>query len=330
MYFACDVAGSFNTMLNESVFRNRPLAIVGSICRDVKMAPLRAGAYLCEDGETPTAFIRETIGGGGANSALAAASLGADVRFGGKVGADPLGARLERSLADCGVKTYIRHDPSVASGSSVVLSYDSGARHFVSCQPNNYALSAADIEPEMLRDAGHLLRADVWFSEPMLAGGNEELLRAARECGLATSLDINWDPQWGSSDADTIARRKDAVRRILPLVDLVHGNVRELNEFADTSDLDSSLRQIIGWGAGAVVIHMGAGGAGYYSRGELTVCPAVPVQQYQNTAGTGDLLSVCMMLLHGDDSTPQEQLQLANRIVAQYIEGTRRVIPDLA
>ena len=171
-------------MLDESIFRRRRLAIVGSICRDVKVAPLRPGPHLWEDGETPTAFIRETIGGGGANSALAAAALGADVRFGGKVGADPLGLRLEQSLVDCGVKTFIRRDPHVATGSSVVLSYDSGARHFVSCQRNNYSLTASDVDPQMLRDAGHLLRADVWFSEPMLAGGNQDLFapRGSADC----------------------------------------------------------------------------------------------------------------------------------------------------
>ena len=85
-------------MLDETVFRGRRLAIVGSICRDVKMGAIRPGQHLLEDGETPTAFITETIGGGGANSALAAAALGADVRFCGKVGADPLGQRLEQAL----------------------------------------------------------------------------------------------------------------------------------------------------------------------------------------------------------------------------------------
>ena len=137
----------------------------------------------------------------------------------------------------------------MATGSSIVLSYENGCRHFVSCQPNNYSLAMTDIDPAMLSGGGHLLRADVWFSEPMLAGGNEELFRAAREQGLATSLDINWDPQWGSADAAAIARRKEAVRRILPWVDLVHGNVRELNQFADSGDLTATLRQITAWGA---------------------------------------------------------------------------------
>jgi len=317
-------------MLDETVFLGRRLAIVGSVCRDVKMGALRPGPHLLEDGETPTAFITETIGGGGANSALAAAALGADVRLGGKVGADSLGQRLQRALLRCRVTTFIRRDPQVATGSSIVLSYESGCRHFLSCQPNNESLAMADIDPAMLSGAQHLLRADVWFSEPMLAGGNEALFRAARAQGLSTSLDINWDPQWGSADAATMLRRKESVRRILPWVDLVHGNVRELNRFADCDDLHATLRRITAWGAGAVVIHLGADGAGYYDRRQLTVAPATAVQQYKNTAGSGDLLSVCMMLLHGREEIPlADRLRLANTIVAEFIEGKRGVIPQL-
>ncbi len=164
----------------------------------------------------------------------------------------------------------------------------------------------------------------------MLAGGNEELFRAARAQGLATSLDINWDPHWGSADAAAIAQRKEAVRRILPWVDLVHGNVRELNQFADSGELDTTLGKITAWGAAAIVVHLGVDGAGCYRGGQWTVVPATPVRQYRNSAGTGDLLSVCMMLLHGRDEIPlADRLCLANTIVAEFIEGKRGVIPEL-
>jgi sugar/nucleoside kinase (ribokinase family) len=213
----------------------------------------------------------------------------------------------------------------------VVLSFENGCRHFVSWQPNNYSLAMSDIDLTMLPGAEHLLRADVWFSEPMLAGGNEELFQAARARGLTTSLDLNWDPYWGSGEAAAIAARKEAVRRLLPLVDLVHGNVRELNQFADCGDLEATLRQITAWGARAIVVHMGIDGAGCYCRGQLTVSPAIPVRQYENTAGSGDLLSVCMMLLHGRSEIPlSDRLRLANTIVSEFIEGKRRVIPELA
>jgi len=58
---------------------------------------------------------------------------------------------------------------------------------------------------------------------------------------MKISIDLNWDPHWGVTSLDEVRRRKEAVRRILPLVDLVHGNVKELIEFADSDDLDATL-----------------------------------------------------------------------------------------
>jgi sugar/nucleoside kinase (ribokinase family) len=317
-------------MPDESVFRGSKLCIVGSICRDVKTTPLAPGDHLFRDGETPTDFIVETLGGGGANSALFAAGLGAETRFAGKLGTDSIGNQLEQALLRHGVRSFVRRDPQVRTGSSVALSFNTGHRHFISSQPNNYSLDFADLDLAMLDGADHLLRADVWFSEPMLNGGNARLLQAARDRGLAVSLDLNWDPLWGSADTARIVARKEAVRRLLPLVTLVHGNVRELNLFADSTDLPAALARLTSWGAQAVVIHMGAQGAGCYRDGKLTVEPCAPVKQLVNTAGTGDLLSVCMMLLHArQEISIADKLRLSNRVVAEFIEGRRDLLPAL-
>jgi fructokinase len=317
-------------MLDESVFRGAKLCVVGNICRDVKTAPLRPDERLFRDGETPTGSILETIGGGGANSALFAAALGAEVRFAAKVGTDALGNRLEQAMLDRGVAARIRHAPDVQTGSSVVLNYTNGCRHFICHQPNNDTLDFSDIDLAVLAGGGHLLRADVWFSESMLSGGNAQLLQAARDRGMATSLDLNWDPCWGFASEECIRARKDAVRQILPLVDLVHGNAGELNLFADSAEIATSVQRLTAWGAGAVVLHLGAQGAGYYCRGQLTVEPSAPVQRHAHATGSGDLLSVCMMLLHKRTDIPVvEKLRLANRIVAEYIEGKRDLLPAL-
>ena len=61
----------------ESLLAAGNLCVVGNLNRDVKTAPLRPEPRLLEDGETGAAWIVETIGGGAANSASAAASLGA-------------------------------------------------------------------------------------------------------------------------------------------------------------------------------------------------------------------------------------------------------------
>jgi sugar/nucleoside kinase (ribokinase family) len=317
-------------MLNETIFQGAGLGVVGNICRDVKTSPLVPDQRLFRDGETPTDSIVETIGGGGANSALFAAALGANSRFAGKVGDDSLGTQLEDALRRRGVATFIRRDPAVRTGSSLVLTYTNGCRHFICCQTNNYTFDFGDIDLSMLDGAGHLLRADVWFSESMLAGGNARILQAARDRGLTTSLDLNWDPFWGSATEDRIQWRKDAVRRVLPLVNLVHGNVRELNIFADSTDIDTTLRRLANWGADAVVLHMGDRGAGYYCEGKLIVEPSAPIQCQAHATGSGDLLSVCMMLLHErPDIAIAEKLRLANRIVADHIQGHRDFLSPL-
>jgi len=316
-------------MLSETLFRTGRLCVVGNINRDVKTGPFRAGAQLLEDGETPAPWLLETIGGGGANSAFTAAALGAKVAFLGKVGADALGGKLEATLRRHGIAAHLARDPARATGTSLALTYDDGHRHFVSCQPSNEALAFEDLDLAALAGCDHLFRADIWFSRAMLFGGNERLFRAARAAGLAVSIDLNWDPQWGIAGAAEARARKEAVRGALRWVNLAHGNARELQEFSGAADLPAALQRLEQWGVGAVVAHLGAQGAGYYTRGQLLVEPAVTATRHVNTAGAGDVLSVCMMLLHHHPDTAAK-LRLANTVVAEFIEGKRAFIPPLA
>jgi len=201
----------------------------------------------------------------------------------------------------------------------------------ISCLPASAALSIADVDLSALKGRGHLLRADVWFSKAMLFEGNKELFQKARQAGVCVSIDLNWDPCWGRANAQEIRDRKRALRDVLPWVDLAHGNLRELKEFAEAGDRETALKRLADWGVGAVVVHLGDRGAGYFRNGSLTIEPPCPITSRVNTTGTGDVLSVCMMLLHGrKDIAIPEQLRLANAIVAQFIEGKRQLIPALA
>jgi sugar/nucleoside kinase (ribokinase family) len=317
-------------MLDEQALKGGSLCVVGNVNRDVKTSPLAGGEALLHDGETGVASIVETIGGGGANSACAAAALGGHVAFMGKVGDDALGQRLEGTLARRGISPYLARDLEHPTGTSLALMYESGQRHFVSCLPASRALAFEDLDLSALAGHAHLLRADVWFSEPMLFGGNQRLFEAARKAGLAVSLDLNWDPHWGRAGAEEIRSRKEAVRAVLPWVNVAHGNVRELKEFADAPDLETALSRLGEWGVEAVVVHLGAQGAGYFQGGSMTVEPAVPAAKLVNNTGTGDVLSTCMMLLHHRTEVPVAQrLRLANTIVSEFLEGRRQFIPVL-
>ena len=112
----------------ETLFRGRRLCVVGNINRDLRTAPIRGGAHLVRDGETSTDFVRETLGGGAANSAVFASKLGAVVRLVGKVGDDALGAALRLKLRLQGVRPHLAVDPAHATGTSINLVYDKAER----------------------------------------------------------------------------------------------------------------------------------------------------------------------------------------------------------
>jgi len=317
-------------MSETDLFAGPPVCIVGNINRDVKVQNVPASPQLFEDGESSVPSIIETIGGGGANSACAAAGLGGTVRFIGKVGSDALGARLKQALKNQGVEPYLAVDQRCATGTTVALGLSSGQRHFLSCLPNNESLRFEHLDLSALDGCAHLLRADVWFSEPMLQGGNAQLFKEARRRGLATSLDLNFDPCWSTGDNQRITRRKKLLREVLGLVDLAHGNVRELCEFTDSSELEVALTRLTEWGVKAAVVHLGSRGAGFWADGELVIEAASPAQEIVNSTGTGDVLSMCMILLHArTDLTLQEKLRRSNEVVREFMEARRQLLPKI-
>jgi sugar/nucleoside kinase (ribokinase family) len=226
------------------------------------------------------------------------------------------------------VRTHLARDPHGATGTTVALDLANRHRHFLSCLPNNETLRFEDLDLTALDGCVHLLRADVWFSQAMLEGGNLRLFQEARRRGIKTSLDLNFDPCWSSGNKTEIARRKQLLRESLGAVDLAHGNVRELCEFTDCPDLETALKRLTDWGVKAVVVHLGVRGAGYWVDGKLVIEPPSLARTTVNTTGTGDVLSICMILLHArSDLSVQEKLRYSNQVVREFIEGSRTLIP---
>jgi sugar/nucleoside kinase (ribokinase family) len=317
--------------MSESVFASSPpVCVVGNINRDVKLLGVPESPALFHDGETTVPGVVETIGGGGANSACVAAALGARVRFVGKTGGDALAKQLQQAMEKQGVRTHLVRDAACSTGTTVALTFATGHRHFLSCLPNNATLRFEDLDLTVLGGCAHLLRADVWFSQAMLEDGNRRLLAEARRRGLATSLDINFDPRWSTGAAAEIAQRKKLLRGVLGLVDMAHGNIHELREFTDSPDLDTALRRLSDWGVKAVVVHMGAEGAGYYAGGRFIVEPANLAERVINSTGTGDVLSMCMILLHArQDLSIRQKLSWSNWVVRDFIEDRRHLIATI-
>src|SRR5580693_10657445 len=93
------------------------IAVVGSINADLVVRC----AKLPRPGETISAFdVSELPGGKGANQAVAAARLGAEVTMIGRVGDDAFGQRLRSGLQENGVGAdWLWTTPNCASGRAV-------------------------------------------------------------------------------------------------------------------------------------------------------------------------------------------------------------------
>src|SRR5256885_15978490 len=94
------------------------LVVIGSANRDLVVKADR----IPSPGETVVggAFVT-AAGGKGANQAVAAARLGAEVWFIGCVGADSFGVELSREMGGAGIHLdFLRTDPSAPTGVALI------------------------------------------------------------------------------------------------------------------------------------------------------------------------------------------------------------------
>ena len=305
-----------------------PVAIVGNLNLDIRTSPISATEGLLKDGETSVEAIYESLGGGAANTAVAAALMGGEVHLCCAVGRDELGMRLCAFLEGQGVRVHPAAKPA-ATGRSIALTWDTHQRHFLSSLPHARLLEESDIDMDGLQGAGcsHLYRADVWFADRMLSGGNASLFRRAREAGMETSLDVNWDPQWTQPAGDLVRERIAALRSTLAQVSFVHGNERELAFFTGARSVRESAARLMEWGAGAVIVHRGPRGCSAATAGGWLDVPAEPVTDIVTETGTGDVFTAAFLLTPG--LPLDERLRECAAAAARHLRGAPSYAPLL-
>ncbi len=118
--------------------------VVGSINQDFVLSVERRP----EPGETVTdAQLSKGNGGKGANQAAAAALLGADVTFLGRVGDDGFGEPLVEALADKGVDTsLIQESPDSSTGTAFITVTPDGENAITVAPGANRSLTTDDVD----------------------------------------------------------------------------------------------------------------------------------------------------------------------------------------
>lgn len=176
--------------------------------------------------------IHYDTGGGATNAAVTFARQGLEVGFVGKIGHDPAGHEISRSLGKEGVLLdRIVTDPKLATGFSAILVAGNGERTILNHRGASHELKSKDI-------AIRTLEAD-WFYISSLAGNFDlltKLLKHANNHGIQVAIDP------GNAELAQIKK----LRALLPLVTIVKANAQELALLFGGADLKDTVSRAHG------------------------------------------------------------------------------------
>ena len=266
---------------------DRPTVVVlGSINMDLVVQTERVP----EAGETiKGGELRTAAGGKGANQAVAAARLGAEVRMVGRVGGDEFGDSLIAGLASYGVDVAgVTVDERQASGVAIILLDADKENRIVVVSGANMECGSAEATAvgRALDGAQALL---LQHEIPM--GVNLEAARRAFEAGVK----VIWNP----------APFEQLPDEAYSLIDVIAPNSNEAAvlsgvDVTDSTSAGEAALWLLERGVGAAVVTLGELGAVYATRREsgYVVAPSV---ELVDTVGAGDAFNgaLAVMLAEG-------------------------------
>lgn len=245
------------------------VVVVGSLNQDLIVhAP-----KIPQPGETVLGHGHSrSLGGKGANQAVAAARLGRAVGMVGRVGADDAGRELVSALTREGIDvSSVAVDESAPTGMALITLADDAENSIVVSPGANSFLSLADVEAsrETIERAGVVL---LQLEVPL-----EVVTEAARLAGGTVILNP--------------APAQDLPDELLAAIDFLVPNRAEL-EILEGSIEPASAADVVGaWESigveATLIVTMGGEGAALVEDGELTVVEAPEVTPV-DTVGAGD------------------------------------------
>lgn len=277
-------------------------------------------------------------GGAPANLAVAAARLGGDVSFIGKVGNDSFGELLRHTLEENDVDVDFLYTAETEKTTLVVVSQDEHGESSYTFyrSPGADSLLAQKEAAAGLTKLPRILHfGSVTLTQEPAKSSVLVTAAMARRMGALVSFDPNYRANLWPSEADAVYTIKQA----LPLCDLVKLNEEELMLLTGTSDLEEGACQLTDIGIIMVLVTLGSKGVYYRYHGQTGIIPAFPCK-VTDTNGAGDTFFGAMLakLSHMDLSTPipipelEEILIFANKAAAIQVSrsGAIPAMPTLA
>jgi ribokinase len=277
--------------------RSKPIiVVVGSVNMDLVVECDRLPA----PGETIAGGKSATIPGGkGANQAVAAARLGAEVYMVGRVGDDDFGRVLREGLEENGVNTqYLKTTPGVASGTATIIVQKGGENSIIISPGANGYVSAKDVEaaaPVIKRASAVLLQLEI--PQPSV----KRAIELCRKHKAVSVLDPAPAPTAG-------------LPGILHKVDIISPNETEAATILKLKSTTPEMigRKLMSRGAKDVVLKLGKRGAIHAdATGVMTHVKGFKITPVDTTAA-GDSFTAGLALARAEGRSWADALRFAN------------------
>ncbi len=290
------------------------VCVIGSANVDWSVALAR----LPRPGETVTGgTLVRSLGGKGANQAVAARRLGAEVRFLGGVGADAAGAEIRTGLAKEGIAVEGLVTVEGTATGTALICVDAEGRNQIAVAPGaNHRVSVDALLPH----AASLAWAQVVVCQlevPLAV--TQWALAGARQAGALTILNP--------------APVRDLDAAVLGLVDYLTPNEGETghidgSEVTDLASARGAAERLRARGAGTVIVTLGGQGALVCGADPPAHYPAFPVAVADTTAA-GDAFNGALAAGLAAGGTLQQVLPHANAAAALAcgIRGAQDSLP---
>jgi ribokinase len=295
------------------------IVVIGSANTDMIVRVPRLPAR----GETVLGGQYSSAGGGkGANQAIAARRLGAEVTFVARIGRDSLGDATIIALEAEGLYTgYVARDYTVPSGVALILVEESGENVIAVAPGGNARLTTQDVESAI----SVILSSKVVIAQleiPLEAVRSG--LEIARRFGTTTMLNPAPVPDFGLPDD------------LYPLVDILNPNREEASKLSSIDIVDRYTaemagRIILSRGVGSVVLTLGSQGALIVTKDQVIEVPAYEVAAV-DTVGAGDAFTAGLAVALASGGTLERAAKLATAAAALATTkpGAQPSLPTIA
>lgn len=222
-------------------------------------------------------------GGAPANVAVAAARLGSNTAFMGKVGQDGFGGYLRRVLEENGVDHSGLHTGSAPTTMAIVSVDGGGERSFQFVRGADCSIAPEEVDETAVRHSKVLHFGSVSLTKGIARSATIFAARSARQAGILVSYDPNYRPALWSSETEA----REWMTIPLPLVDVIKLSEEELPLLTGSHDLAEGSGLLAGKGISLVLVTLGESGAFCRWKGECFTVPGVAVR-VADTNGAGD------------------------------------------